>query len=134
MAERIFPEPGERVLYTLLTREQQHALHAWLRDHGVQHCRVPLYASFDFDAATGEWRIPVYWYDADGRMCVHLDGETVRKHVVRRRELRPLPWPTWPDGDCDDPDCFCWDDQDDDAGHGDDWPPIETVQSTGGLL
>lgn len=37
---------------------------------------------------------------------------------------------------CGNPDCSCGDEPDDDAGHGDDWPPVETVTafSERGLL
>lgn len=63
---------------------------------------MPVYATFEHDPATCEWRIPTYWVDADGRM--RLDGEDVRKVVLRRRELRPLPWPVRDD----EPDrCYC---------------------------
>jgi hypothetical protein len=82
-----------RIPYTDLNRDDQDAIKAWLVDHRVNPDRVPIDAQFDRDPATGEWRIPVYWHDADGRMAANPDGETIRSLVVRRRELRPLPWP-----------------------------------------
>lgn len=81
------------VLRDALTRDEKDELHRWLADHHVDYIRVPVYAEFDRDDATGEWRIPVYWFDA-GRMRLDETGQDVRKHVIRRRELRPLPWPT----------------------------------------
>lgn len=149
MAKILFPGPGERIPYTALMPDQQHALHDWLREHRVDPGRVPLYARFDHDAATGEWRIPLYWHGPDGRMRLNPDGDTVRKLVVRRRELSPLPWPTWGrptvtwngvdisecvadiqlgnDQDdevaCCDPDCTC--------GDGDPGRPIETIDTRG---
>lgn len=78
--------------YPDLSPEQRQAIHIWLRGHRVDPGRVPVYATFERDAATGEWRIPAYWVDADGRMRVDA-AEDVRKVVLRRRELQPLPWP-----------------------------------------
>lgn len=88
-------DPDERIPYQALTREQKEQLHRWLTDHGIDYTRVPVWARFTFDEAASEWRIPVYWVDAEGRMRLDETGQDVRKHVVRRRELRPLPWPTY---------------------------------------
>jgi hypothetical protein len=95
MAEIVIPDPDERIPYQALTREQKGELHGWLTDHGIDYTRVPVWAQFDFDPATREWCIPVYWVDHEGRMRLDETGQDVRKHVVRRRELRPLPWPTY---------------------------------------
>lgn len=134
------------VPYLDLAPEERADLHRWLGDHGVDHHRVPVYAEFGHDAATDEWRIPLFWQDADGRMRLTADGD-VRKVVVRRRELRPLPWPEKAcefcctsdcEGDCDELyDCLsslecpcggdCWDDLPPER-------PVETVTVAGGLL
>jgi hypothetical protein len=82
-----------RIPYADLDDEDQAAIKAWLVDHRVNPDRVPIDAIPDLDPATGEWRIPVYWHNAHGRAVVNPDGETIRSLVVRRRELRPLPWP-----------------------------------------
>lgn len=87
---------AELIPYLDLPAEDRAAIHAWLTDHRVDYTRVPVYARFDFDAVTGEWRIPIYWHDAGGRMGLASGrpGERlIRQHVIRRRELRPLPWP-----------------------------------------
>ena len=95
MAEIAFPDPGQRIPYNGLSREQKQELHRWLADHRIDYTRVPVYARFEFDPAVREWRIPVYWWDHEGRMRLDETGQDVRKHIVRRRELRPLPWPTY---------------------------------------
>jgi hypothetical protein len=85
-----------RIPYLDLPLGEKLAIHDWLTEHHVDYTRVPVYAQFEYDEVTGEWLIPVYWVDDDGRMRIDLDGngaELVRQHVVRRRELRPLPWP-----------------------------------------
>lgn len=79
--------------YLDLDAEDKAQIHGWLLDHRVDYHRVPVYAEFEYDAATSEWRIPLYWHDPDGRMRIDETGDDVRKVVVRRRELRPLPWP-----------------------------------------
>ncbi|GGN40412.1 hypothetical protein GCM10010109_69490 [Actinoplanes campanulatus] len=87
---------AEHVPYLQLMADQREQIHAWLTDHRINYTRVPVYAQFAYDSATQEWRIPIYWHDSNGRMRIDLDGhglELVRQHVVRRRELRPLPWP-----------------------------------------
>lgn len=84
---------SDRIPFDRLDRDDQDAIKAWLADHRVNPDRVPIDAQFDRDPATGEWRIPVYWHDGRGRAVVNPDGETIRQLVVRRRELRPLPWP-----------------------------------------
>lgn len=81
------------VHYLKLDTDEKLAVHQWLTDHGVDYTRVPIYAQFDRDDATGEWRIPVYWVDDDGKMRIDHVTEEIRLHVVRCRELRPLPWP-----------------------------------------
>jgi hypothetical protein len=80
------------VPYLYLRAEQRQEIHDWLRDHNVNPIHVPIDAQFERDDATGEWRIPVFWADRNGRHA--LDGEDLRGHFIRRRELRPLPWPT----------------------------------------
>lgn len=95
-----------RIPYRNLDDEDQAAIMAWLVDHRVDPRRVPIDAQFEHDPVTGEWRIPVYWHDARGRKAANPDGETIRSLVVRRRELRPLPWPRvrlslrWVPGEC----------------------------------
>ncbi|BCJ45342.1 hypothetical protein GCM10010168_86110 [Actinoplanes ianthinogenes] len=84
---------GEFIPYYHLDPEQRAELHGWLLDHRIDYHRVPAYEQFTWDAATGEWRIPLYWHNTEGRMQINPDGETVRMLVVRRRELWPLPWP-----------------------------------------
>lgn len=83
----------DHISYLDLTTDEKDQIHDWLIDHGVDYHRVPVHETFDFDQATGEWRIPLFWQDTDGRMRVDETGEDVRRVVVRRRELRPLPWP-----------------------------------------
>lgn len=73
-----------RAPYLALTPDQKQALHAWLNDHGVDHKRVPIYADFERDDTTSEWRIPVYWVDDRGRMRIDLDNNGA--HVVRQHE------------------------------------------------
>ncbi len=65
----------------------------WLDEHRIDPMRVPIDGQFRYDPTTGEWRIPVFWENAHGRSVVNPDGETIRSLVVRRREMRPLPWP-----------------------------------------
>lgn len=89
---------ADRVHYLELTREQKDELHRWLLDHHVDYTRVPVWARFERDDATGEWVIPLHWHDADGHMRIDETGQDVRKVTVRRRELRPLPWPTYGPG------------------------------------
>lgn len=139
--------------YLDLTPDEKQELHTWLLDHQVDYHRVPAYVEFDFDSATREWRIPMYVVDTDGRMRLDKVTGEVPKVVVRRRELRPLPWPRdepgwwqpdphddacWPGCPCDDPceyceshDCLggCWGEEDDTPA----WP-IETIQVGGGVL
>lgn len=132
--------------YLDLMAEQRDEVHRWLRDHRVNPGRVPVYAQFEYDPAVQEWRIPLYWHNAEGRMRIDQTG--VRRIVVRRRELRPLPWPRMADEvlceDCGELDCGgcldnvtgmgcpcggdCWDDEPDRA--------VETVTalSEAGLL
>lgn len=83
----------EFVPYELLTPQERDRLHWWLREHRVDYHFVPVWAQFDFDPATSEWRIPMYDRDTDGRMRLDETGQDVRRHVIRRRELCPLPWP-----------------------------------------
>lgn len=83
---------AEFIPYLDLAPGQQQKIHDWLRQHAVNPIHVPVVATFEFDEATREWRIPVFWADRRGRRV--LDGEDVRQHVIRRRELAPLPWPT----------------------------------------
>lgn len=80
-----------RIPYIDLPLGEKLAIHDWLTEHHVDYKRVPVDAQFEHDEATGEWLIPLFWVDDNGRM--HLDGDSdVRRIVVRRRELRPLPW------------------------------------------
>jgi len=95
MAFLLAPKAGQRKDYRELTPGERDELHRWLVDHRVDYTRVPVYAQFERDDATGEWRIPVYWVDDDGRMRLDETGNDVRQHVIRRRELRPLPWPAY---------------------------------------
>jgi hypothetical protein len=80
-----------RIPYLGLPLGDKLAIHDWLTEHHVDYTRVPVYAQFEYDDVTGEWLIPIYWHDSIGRMRVDEHGG-VRTHVVRRRELRPLPW------------------------------------------
>jgi hypothetical protein len=84
---------SDRIPFDRLDRDDQDAIRSWLIDHRVNPDRVPIDAIPEFDSAVGEWRIPVFWENAHGRSVVNPDGETIRSLVVRRRELRPLPWP-----------------------------------------
>jgi hypothetical protein len=84
---------AERIPYLELPTADKELLHAWLTEHHVDYTTVPVWAQFDFDEATGEWVIPVYEVDADGRMRLDPMRGDVLKTVVRRRELSPLPWP-----------------------------------------
>jgi hypothetical protein len=79
--------------YLNLTRHEKQAVHAWLSDHSVDYKRVPVEAELVRDDATYEWRIPLFWRDADGGLALTADGSDMRRVVVRRRELYPLPWP-----------------------------------------
>jgi hypothetical protein len=87
----------DRIPFADLDYEDQDAIRAWLRDHRVNPDRVPIYAQFEYDPATGEWRIPVYWHDTDGRMARKPDGETVRtleqiaRAAVPKRQLKGCP-------------------------------------------
>ena len=84
---------SDRIPYHDLLPAEQQALHAWLRGHRVEPERVPLDAQFELDAATGEWRIPVFVRHPDGGIRVDLATGDILRRIVRRRELRPLPWP-----------------------------------------
>ncbi|GIE75774.1 hypothetical protein Aph02nite_17240 [Actinoplanes philippinensis] len=84
---------SDRIPFDRLGYDDQDAIRSWLRDHRVNPDRVPIDAVPEFDPAAGEWRIPVYWHDQSGHMRLCDDSHTVRTLVVRRRELRPLPWP-----------------------------------------
>lgn len=85
---------AEFIPYERLTPDERAELHAWLWDHRIDPGRVPIGADFDFDATTGEWRIPQFVKGPGGR-GVRVDPVTrdALLQVVRRRELRPLPWP-----------------------------------------
>jgi len=80
--------------YSHLDPFEQRQVHDWLTDHRVDYRRVPAAAEFDYDPATGEWRIPAYVRSANGR-GIRVDPATgdPLMRIVRRRELRPLPWP-----------------------------------------
>lgn len=85
---------NDRIPYLGLAPEEQEEVHAWLREHRIEPGRVPVEADFEYDPTTGEWRIPLHWLDADGHRRIDLNpGGDIRRIVVRRRELRPLPWP-----------------------------------------
>jgi hypothetical protein len=81
-------ERVSRIPYLDLPLGEKLAIHDWLTEHHVDYHRVPVEAQFEYDEATGEWIIPMFWVDGDGRMRL----EDVRWYAVRRRELRPLPW------------------------------------------
>lgn len=81
-----------RIPYLDLPLGEKLAIHDWLTEHHVDYTRVPVDAQFEHDDATGEWLIPMYDVDHRGRMLIDPDNDTVRQHVIRRQELRPLPW------------------------------------------
>lgn len=94
MARIVFPEPGERIPYRRLDQAERERIHGWLIDHDIDYTRVPVHADLRYDDATGEWRIPLYVRKPGGIVVDPVTGEP-RRVVVRRRELRPLPWPTY---------------------------------------
>lgn len=83
----------KRIPYLELTPDQQEQIRAWLHEHRIDPARVPIDAQLDYDPAAGEWRIPAYRVDRDGRKRVDPVLGKLRINIVRRRQLRPLPWP-----------------------------------------
>lgn len=81
-----------RAHYWDLDPAEKQAIHGWLTDHGIDYTRVPVEAPWEFDPAVGEWRIELFWHDARDRVTLLPDRSDVRRVMVRRRELRPLPW------------------------------------------
>lgn len=81
-----------RIPYPELPLTEKRAIHDWLTEHHVDHTAVPVESQFEYDDATGEWLIPVFDRDSRGRLLVDPETGTLRLHVIRRQELRPLPW------------------------------------------
>lgn len=91
-----YPRPaGERLRYMELTADEREAVHAWVRDHGLEPSNVPVDGLLGYDTKTGEWRIRVFLM-RDGKPYPGADGE-IAAIVVRRAQRRPLPWPVYPD-------------------------------------
>jgi len=76
--------------YFELTPAEREAVHGWLREHGLDPSITPAEAAWDFDRASGEWRIPQYSL-RNGHPYVSLSGE-VAMVTVRRVPKRPPPW------------------------------------------
>jgi hypothetical protein len=82
----------DRVPYFHLTPDEREAVHQWVRDHNLRPKDVPVDGRIELDETTNEWRIQQF-AQHDGEMLVGFDGEPV-KIVVRRTNLRNLPWRT----------------------------------------
>lgn len=83
----------KRIPYRELTPDQQEQIRTWLREHRIDPGRVPIDARFGYDPVVGEWRILAYRVDRDGRKRIDPVLGRLRINIVRRRQLRPLPWP-----------------------------------------
>jgi hypothetical protein len=103
--------PTARVPYEYLLPAEKATLQLWLTTHHIDPRRTPLEPLIEHDPVHDEWRIEQYWTDANGRMRI-VDDENVRRVIVRRRHLAPLPWPMWEHAHwCTSAECLgdCWD-------------------------
>lgn len=78
------------VPYSALLPDEQEAIHAWLRLHGLDPSNVPLDGILGFDSTTKEWRIRLYRTRGGRKFLV--DKDEIATCVVRRLSKAPLPW------------------------------------------
>jgi hypothetical protein len=78
--------------YHKLTEAEREAIHAWVRNHGLDPADVPV-DGIRFDAVAMQWVITVALRNANGSKYLDGDGELAVRY--ERRPAEPLlPWPS----------------------------------------
>lgn len=78
--------------YQAMSPAEREDIVAWVKAHGVEPARVPVFAVIGYDPAAHEWSFPLF-IRASGRNAIRIDLATQEPMIrrVRRRVRCELP-------------------------------------------